>query len=195
MAAPTLTGRVGRAGWVSAALVLALALGTGEGHGAGASGTAAPQVAGCTILPASSYWNTPVDDLDVHPRSSDWVAAIGRDAHAHADFGSGLYDGGPIGIPYTIVGPDQATTTIPFTYDDESDPGPYPMPADPLIEGGPDSDGDRHVLLLQTSTCTLYELYAVHPDNQGGWTAGSGAVFDLSSNGLRPAGWTSADAA
>jgi len=81
-----------------------------------------------------------------------------------------------------------------FDYADESDPGPYPIPANPLIEGGPQSQGDRHILVVDTDNCVLYELYAAYPDGNG-WTAGSGAIYDLTSNALRPEGWTSADAA
>jgi hypothetical protein len=95
-----------------------------------------------------------------------------------------------------VVAGDQPRVPVEFEYADESDPGPYPIPADVPIEGGPDSDGDRHVLVVDSSTCTLYELYAAYPVDDGdSWTAGSGAIFDLTSNDLRPDGWTSADAA
>ncbi len=153
-------------------------------------------IAGCTLFPADSIWNTPIDQLPVHPRSADYVAAIGLDAPVHADFGSGEWDGGPIGIPFVIVPPAQPLVPIQFTaYGDESDPGPYPVPGDAPIEGGPDADGDRHVLVLQQADCILYELYRAFPNEDGGWFADSGAVFDLTSHSLRPDGWTSADAA
>jgi hypothetical protein len=113
----------------------------------------------------------------------------------HPDFGAGMWDGGPIGIPFVTVPGDQPRVSVTFDYDDESDPGPYPVPVNPPIEGGPDSDDDRHILVLDTGECVLYELYYAFPKPDGGWHAGSGAVFDLSSNELRPNTWTSADAA
>src|SRR5262249_4988099 len=100
------------------------------------------------------------------------------------------------GIPYTTVPQDQPLVPITFNYSDESDPGPYPIPPDAPIEGGAQSSGDRHVLVVQQGTCTLYEVYAAYPQNGGAsWPAGSGAVFDLNGYALRPATWTSADAA
>ena len=113
----------------------------------------------------------------------------------HADFGSGLWDGGPIGIPITVVRGTQAKTRVSFDYADESDKGPYPIPANVAIEGGRASDGDRHALIVDRDRCKLYELFALYPAAGGGWKAGSGAIWDLRSNKLRPAGWTSADAA
>jgi hypothetical protein len=113
----------------------------------------------------------------------------------HADFGAGLWDGGPIGIPVTRVRPGQPMVDVTFEYSSESDEGPYPIPPDARIEGGPDSDGDRHVILLDTSRCRAYELFAARPGSNGSWQAGSGAIFDLRRNTLRPRGWTSADAA
>jgi hypothetical protein len=113
----------------------------------------------------------------------------------HADFGSGTWDGGPIGIPYVDVPGSQPKVAVTFDYDDESDPGPYPIPPGAPIEGGPSSDGDRHVLVLDRDNCILYELYHAFPQPDGSWDAGSGAIFDLGSHALRPAGWTSADAA
>ena len=112
----------------------------------------------------------------------------------HADFGSGLWDGGPIGIPITVVGKGQPKSTVRFEYADESDRGPYPIPAGVKIEGGAAADGDRHALIVDRDACRLYELYALRRVG-GRWTAGSGAIWDLRSNRLRPAGWTSADAA
>jgi hypothetical protein len=123
------------------------------------------------------------------------VASIGSGKAVHADFGAGLWDGGPIGIPITLLAGGASRVPVRFEYDDESDPGPYPIPADAAIEGGPDSDGDRHVIVVDASACRAYELYAAYPNGDGGWRAGSGAVYDLRSNALRPAGWTSADAA
>jgi hypothetical protein len=169
--------------------------------------TVAPATAGpddpsagppCPLFPADNIWNTRIDNLPIHPLSRAYVDSIGRDVGLHPDFGSGIWppeDGGPIGIPYVVVPADQPGEAIDFYYPDESDPGPYPIPTDPPIEGGPQSDGDRHILIVQEGTCLLYEIYDAYPRAGGGWDAGSGAVFDLRSNALRPDGWTSADAA
>jgi hypothetical protein len=153
----------------------------------------------CTILPADSILNRRVDDLPVHARSSQYVAAIGNDSTVHADFGSGVWPPGstsPIGIPSAEVLGDQERVSIHFTaYGSESDPGPYPIPPDAPIEGGPDSNGDRHVLVVDTENCMLYELGRAFPRSDGSWDAQVGVVFDLTSNDLRPDTWTSADAA
>jgi hypothetical protein len=149
----------------------------------------------CRLFPANNIWNTPVDTLPVDVNSSKYINTIGADDYVHADFGSGLWEGGPIGIPFTTVPGGQEKVDVTFDYDDESDPGPYPIPADAPIEGGSGSDGDRHVLVVDRDNCILYELYYAFPQPDGSWTAGSGAIFDLKSNDLRPAGWTSADAA
>lgn len=155
-----------------------------------------PALGGCTIFPADNIWNTPIDTLPVDPRSAAYVNTIGARLHPHADFGSGTWEGAPIGIPFAVVPADQPLVTITIApYVDESDPGPYPVPSNAPIEGGPRSTGDRHVLVLRRGECKLYELYRAFPRAGGGWNAESAAVFDLSSNALRPAGWTSADAA
>ena len=123
------------------------------------------------------------------------IRSIGLDSPVHPDFGSGLYDGQKIGIPYVVVSGTTPKSRVAFDYADESDKGPYPIPANVPIEGDPNPDGgDRHALIVDRSTCTLYELYALHRAG-GGWAAGSGAIWSLGSNKLRPAGWTSADAA
>lgn len=150
---------------------------------------------GCPAFPADSHWHAPVDGLPVHPQSAAYVNSIGAGDGVKADFGSGTWEGGPIGIPITQVASGQAKVPVTFEYADESDPGPYPIPADALIEGGPDADGDRHVLVVEPGSCRLYELFAAHPNGDGSWSAGSGAVYDLRANDLRPDGWTSADAA
>lgn len=150
----------------------------------------AQTVGGCPVFPASNIWNAPVDGLPLDASSAVYIDTIGRSAHVHADFGSGLWEGTPIGIPYVLVS-NQAAVTVQFDYDDESDPGPYPIPPNPPIEGG----GDHHILIVDQGNCHLYELYAAERQPSGSWTAGSGAIFDLRSNQLRPAGWTSADAA
>jgi hypothetical protein len=165
----------------------------------GASGpddpAAGPEVAGCSVLPADDIWNTPVDGLPVDAASDAYIATIGADVGVHADFGSGEYEGGPIGIPYVVVSGDQAPVDVSFLYADESDQGPYPVPADAPVEGGPDGSGDRHVLVVDSEDCVLYELFNAFPQDDGSWQADSGAEFDLSSSALRPDTWTSADAA
>jgi len=162
---------------------------------AGAGG-AVPTVGGCPVFPASSAWNQRVDRLPVSKDSATLVRAIGLDSPVHADFGSGLYDGSRIGIPYVVVSGSRTPKSRPsFDYADESDRGPYPIPAGVPIEGAPHpDDGDRHALIVDRDTCTLYELYALHRSGSR-WAAGSGAIWSLRSNRLRPAGWTSADAA
>ena len=155
-----------------------------------AAGGSAPQprLAGCAVFPADSPWNTRVDSLPIAPNSDAIIASIGAGVGLHPDFGSGKWAGGPIGIPYNVV--NGATlkkwTKVKFQYADESDPGPYPIPKKFSIEHG----SDRHALIVDSSTCKLYELFALK-----GKRAGSGAIWDLRSNALRPDGWTSADAA
>ena len=153
-----------------------------------------PQAKACPVFPADNPWNRRVDTLPVATGSDATIASIGPTKTLHPDFGSGLWDGGPIGIPLTVVGKTQAKSRVAFEYADESDGGPYPIPASVKIEGGPASDGDRHALIVDRDACRLYELYALRRSG-GRWTAGSGAIWSLRSNKLRPAGWTSADAA
>ena len=129
-----------------------------------------------------------------HPQSSAWVATIGAGKPLHPDFGT-VYAGAPNGIPYVVVPPGTPKVAVTFDYDDESDAGPYPIPPDPPIEGGPASSGDRHVLIVESGACRLYELFAAYRNADGSWRAGSGAIFDLASHALRPSTWTSADAA
>lgn len=155
-----------------------------------------PDAPRCPVFPADNQWNLKVDDLPVHRNSDAIVQSIGLDQGLHPDFGSGRYNGAPIGIPYVTVGRDQRKVPISFEYDDESDPGPYPIPRDAPIEGGRDSSGDRHVIVVDKARCKLYEVFAAYPENGGDrWSVGSGATWDLRSNDLRPKGWTSADAA
>jgi hypothetical protein len=160
-----------------------------------AAAQAGPTLAGCPVLPADNIWNTPIDDLPVDINSNTYVSTIGADRHLHPDFGAGLWDGGPIGIPYNMVPGSQPEEGISFDYADESDPGPYPIPPDAAVEGGPSSTGDRHILVLDRDNCVLYETWSTYRQPDGSWYAGSGAVFSLASNALRPSGWTSADAA
>jgi hypothetical protein len=158
--------------------------------------TCGPQLGGCPIFPPDHIWNTRVDALPLHGQSSVWIATIGANTAFHMDFGSGTWAGGPIGIPFVLVAGSQPLVPISFTVPEESNPGPYPIPADAPIEGGPQANGDRHVLVLETGSCTLYELYSSWPQNGGqSWQAYSGARFELNSYALRPDGWTSADAA
>jgi hypothetical protein len=147
------------------------------------------------MFPSDHIWNTPIDSLPVDKNSSLYISTMGADRTFHPDFGSGLYEGQPIGIPYTVVNSSQPKVTVEFDYADQSDIGPYPIPSEVPIEGGADSDGDRHVLVVDKDTCLLYELFYAYPRPDGSWTAGSGAIFDLKGYALRPDGWTSADAA
>jgi hypothetical protein len=150
----------------------------------------------CRIFPASNHWNLRVDKLPVLPNSDAMVRGIGADDTLHPDFGSGTYEGRPIGIPFTTVSKRQKPLKVTFDYADESDRKRYPIPRNAPIEGGRSSDGDRHVIVVDRDRCILYELYATYPLNGGAsWRAGSGAIFNLRSNKVRPAGWTSADAA
>ena len=151
----------------------------------------APTVAGCRIFPADNPWNTDVSASAVDANSAAYLASMNAAAtFLHPDFGSNP----AYGIPYTSVGAGQARVPMTFDYASESDPGPYPIPPDAPVEGGAGATGDRHVLVVDSSACKLYELYAAQYAGPG-WHAGSGAVFDLGSNALRPDYWTSADAA
>jgi hypothetical protein len=155
----------------------------------------APAIGGCPIFPADNPWNTRVDDpqaYPVHPNSATYIASMSPGTHLHPDWGD--WSNSKYGIPWETVPASQALVPMTFDVSDESDPGPYPFPADARVEGGSNSGGDMHVLVVDTGTCTLYETYAstyVGP----GWSCSSGAKFDLTSNGLRPDGWTSSDAA
>jgi hypothetical protein len=152
--------------------------------------------AACPILPADNIWNRRIDSAPVDPKSGAYVSSVGNGVGLHPDFGSGLYEGKPFGIPFVRVPATQPKVSVSFTgAPDESDPGPYPIPADAPVENGSCSDGDRHVVVVQEGSCMLYELYDARQQNDGSWRASSGATFDLRSNALRPAGWTSADAA
>ncbi len=161
-----------------------------------ASGHALPSASRCPVFPANNQWNLPVDKLPLASDSDTLVRSIGSDASVHPDFGSGNYNGGPIGIPYTTVSSRQHKVRVRFQYSDESNRGPYPIPTKVPIEGGRNSSGDRHAIIVDRTHCKLYELYALYPPSGGkGWTAGSGAIWSLRSNKLRPKTWTSADAA
>ncbi len=155
-----------------------------------------PGAPACPMTPADSFWHADVSALPVHAQSATWISSIGPTAGLKADFGAGQWNGGPIGIPYTTVPGTQPRVPVSFTYDDESDPGPYPIPPNAPIEGGSSSSGDRHVLVVDRDACRLWELYSAYPQSGGSsWTAGSGATWDLNANTMRPLGWTSGDAA
>src|SRR5882724_998016 len=155
---------------------------------------APPSIGGCTVLPADNIWNTPVDQLPIDASSATYVATIGSGTTLHADFGSGTYNGSPIGIPFVTVPGNQTKYSSTFLYADESDPGPYAVPLDAPIEGGSLSDGDRHAMAVDVDNCILYELYRAFPQASS-WKADAGAIYNLRSNALRPSTWTSADAA
>jgi hypothetical protein len=143
------------------------------------------------VFPPDNPWNQRVDALGVHPNSNDFIDTIGRHDTMHPDFGT-VWQGSPIGIPWTTVTGDQPRVPISFLHQDESDPGPYPIPPNAPIEGG----SDRHIIVVDVDDCVLWEVFDASTDDGGrSWEAGSGARFDLRSNKLRPAGWTSADAA
>lgn len=163
----------------------------------GTPGAPDPTIGGCPMMPADNYWHADVSALPVHARSSAWVTSLGRSSKFHTDFGSGLWQGAPIGFPYTVVGASQPKVPISFYYPEDSDPGPYPLPWDAPVEGGQGSVGDRHVITVDSSTCRLYEVFDAHrgASPTAAWSAGSGAVFDLRSNAMRPDTHTSADAA
>ena len=151
---------------------------------------------GKQLFPPDNAWNQDISQLPLDPNSANLIASIGLATGLHADFGT-VYNGAPNGIPYIVVSGSQAPVPINFTaYGDESDPGPYPVPPNAPIEGGPSSSGDRHVLVIDRDNWNLYEMGNAYPVNGGAsWDASGGAIFDLKSNALRPAGWTSADAA
>jgi hypothetical protein len=148
---------------------------------------------GRRVFPADNAWNRDISREPVDPNSAQLIASIGAEKGLHPDFGT-VYNGNPNGIPYIVVPGDQPRVPVSFQYADESDAGPYPIPPNAPIEGGPNSKGDRHILVIDRDHWMLYETWSTYPDGKG-WKAGSGAIFDLNSNKQRPAGWTSADAA
>lgn len=150
---------------------------------------------GRELMPADSPWRQDISKAKADPNSPRYIAAIGAGKPLHPDFGT-VWQGAPMGIPYVVISGDQKKVPVTFEYADESDPGPYPIPDNPPIEGGPQSTGDRHILMLDRDNWTLYELFNAHPPRDGRpWRAGSGAIFDLKNWKDRPDGWTSADAA
>ena len=170
---------------------------TGSSTGtAGSSGTTAQSadLTSLRVFPADNPWNQDISALPVHSNSANYLASMGLGVGLHPDFGT-EYEGAPIGIPYNIVDAGTPRSSVEFDYADESDAGPYPIPKNPLIEGGPNGDGDRHIIMVDPAAKKLYEIFYAVPQSDGSWAAGAGAIFDLTSNDLRPAGWTSADAA
>jgi len=151
---------------------------------------------GKQLFPPDNPWNEDISNAPVDPNSDNLISSIGLNTNLHPDFGT-VWDGAPNGIPYIVVSESQPKVPLNWTaYGDQSDPGPYPIPPDAPIEGGPNSTGDRHVLVIDRDNWMLYELGYAFPINNGAsWNANCGAIFDLNSNALRPAGWTSADAA
>ena len=151
---------------------------------------------GKQLFPPDNPWNEDISNTPVDPNSDNLIASIGLNTNLHPDFGT-VWDGAPNGIPYIVVSGSQPKVPLNWTaYGNQSDPGPYPIPPDAPIEGGPNSTGDRHVLVIDRDNWMLYELGYAFPINNGAsWNANCGAIFDLNSNALRPAGWTSADAA
>lgn len=180
-------GNAGSGGAATGGAAGAAATGGSGGAGAG------PSFEGCPVFPADNEWNRDISADPVDPNSDAYINHIngnGSGTKLHPDFGSNPN----YGIPYVVVDSSVAKVPVSFTYSDESDPGPYPIPPNAPIEGGPGASGDRHVIAFDKSACKLYEMFNSNYVGPG-WTADSGAVFDLKSNALRPDGWTSADAA
>jgi len=142
-------------------------------------------VSTCSVFPSDNYWHADIRGLPVNPRNKAWRSHMSISRNLHPDFGGPDY-----GIPVTVVAGSHPTVSVTFDYDDESDHVPYPLGNDTRIEGG----SDRHAIVVDEDACRLYETYSTW-DRASGWEAGSGATWDLGSNGLRPNSWTSADAA
>jgi hypothetical protein len=182
------TGERRRTGaWAFALVLVALLVAAAAGS---ATSSPLPSAPNCQIFPSDNWWNVRVDSLPVAANSAAIISTIGLSTGLHADFGSGTWNGSPIGIPITTVAGTQPKTSVSFQYASESDAGPYPIPSNVAIEGG----SDHHAVIVDKDNCQLYELYALAKKGKK-WTAGSGAIWSLSSNHLRPLGWTSADAA
>jgi hypothetical protein len=157
-----------------------------------------PRVPGtaCPAFPSDNVWNTPINRLPVDPRSAAWLAHTAAGSTLlHPDYGPAGGGALPYGIPWQLTSRHPAFVRLHFQYASQSDRGPYPLSARTPIEGGPNATGDRHALMVDPTTCVLYELYDAHYQPNEKSTAGSGAIWNLRSDRLRPAGWTSADAA
>jgi hypothetical protein len=181
----------------SSAINLTVNGGTQASACSGMSVGAGGSLNGYLPFPADNLWNENISSAAVDPNSSAIISFIGGTIGIHADFGSGLYNGSSIGIPYAVVGAQQAPVNVIFNaYGDESDPGPMPIAANAQIEGYPNpGNGDRHVLVLDNSNCWLYELFGASVNSNGTWNAASAAVWDLQNYNQRPLTWTSGDAA
>ena len=162
---------------------------TGAGTvGSGIAGTA------CRAFPANNYWHADISRLPRHPRSAAWLSHMSTGRDLHPDFGPSYGDGPDYGMPVTVVSGSHPKVAVSFGYASESDRVRYPFGRDTRIEGGRDSDGDRHAIVVDKARCRLYETWATR-ERSGRWYAGSGATWSLTSNALRPDEWTSADAA
>ncbi len=160
-----------------------------------ATGNGTPNLQGRRPFPNTNPWNTDISTAPVDPNSAALIASCGAGRQLHPDFGT-VYRGAPNGIPFIVVHASQPKVPVTFRYAGESDKGPYPLPSNTPIQGGPSATGDRHALVIDANSWKSYELFSLHPPTSGTtWTGGSGAIFDLTTGALRPAGWTSADAA
>jgi len=168
----------------------ACTLSTASALTASSSTVQSPTIGNCPVFPTDNVWNAPVDQLPLNSYSASWVGTIGSTAPLHPDFGSDPANG----IPFITVSGTQTKYPVTFGYADESDPGPYATPLNAPIEGGSTSSGDRHAISIDTDNCILYEMWAAYPQ-AASWSAGSGAIYSLTSDALRTSGWTSADAA
>jgi len=163
--------------------------------GVARAATTVPGAPGCPMFPGDNIWNSNISTLPVNVDNNEWMSSMdAAGAFLHPDFGPSGDPSNPYGIPYVVVPSGHPLATISFQYGDESDSGPYPFGADTPIEGGQNATGDRHAIMVDPTTCTLYELYDARYSPSGS-TAGSGAIWNLRSDALRPEGWTSADAA
>jgi hypothetical protein len=154
-----------------------------------------PKIGSCPVFPADNVWNTRVDKLQRDAHSDAYVASIGADKPLHPDFGAGLSDGAPMGIPFNFISGDQKRVRVKFDYAGESDLSNYPIPPNAIVERPADRNADHHILLVDRDNCVLWEVFAAAKQPDGTWHAGSGAIYDLTCNCMRPDGWTSADAA
>jgi hypothetical protein len=155
--------------------------------------TSTPQPGACMGFPPDNIWNRNIAAIPTSVRSNNYVASIGGSTQLHTGFAAGLWHEQTLGMPYVSVPGTQPLVPITFLYDDQSDPGPYPVPTNAPIEQNDSTD--RHVLVVNRGTCMLYEVFHANPHADGSWDGDSGAVWNLNSNALRPDGWTSADAA
>ena len=175
-------------------LVFVLPMTSPGQHSSLAVSSTAPQLGGCPVFPVNNWWNRDISRMPLHPLSSEWLSHMSTSRNLHPDFGPSYGDGPNYGIPITVVGSTHRKVPVSFSYASESDQVGYPLGADTKIEGGRNSGGDMHAIIVQSGTCRLYETFATRVRN-GGWVAGSGATWSLKSNALRPDTWTSADAA